>query len=69
MMSVGLLIGSCWLDPSNKEIAEQLQTKEISVKKHISNIFQKLKVHNRVQLIKEIQRLGCLQSETENESV
>ena len=54
---------------SNKEIAEQFQIKEISVKKHISNIFQKLKVHNRVQLIKEIQRLGCLQSETENESV
>lgn len=54
---------------SNKQIAEHFHIKEISVKKHISNIFQKLKVHNRVQLIKEIQRLGYLQSETENESV
>lgn len=54
---------------SNKQIAEHFQLKEISVKKHISNIFHKLNVRNRVHVIKEIQRLGLFQNDTESESI
>ena len=54
---------------SNKQIADHFQIKEISVKKHVSNIFQKLNVHSRVHVMKEIQRLGLFQNEMEYESV
>lgn len=54
---------------SNKQIAEHFQIKEVSVKKHISNIFLKLKVPNRVHVMKEIQRLGLFQNEAEYESI
>lgn len=54
---------------SNKQIAEHFQIKEVSVKKHISNIFLKLKVPNRVHVLKEIQRLGMFENEAEYESI
>jgi DNA-binding NarL/FixJ family response regulator len=42
----------------NKDIATHLDIKEITVKKHISHIFDKLKVRTRTQVIKEIQKIG-----------
>lgn len=54
---------------SNKQIAEHFQIKEISVKKHIANIFIKLKVNNRVGVIKEIQRLGFFIQEHDYDSI
>ena len=39
---------------SNKEISSQLYIEESTVKKHISNIFSKLNVKSRVQLISKV---------------
>ena len=34
---------------SNKQIADKLYVKEVTVKTHLNNIFKKLKVQNRTQ--------------------
>ena len=49
---------------SNKQIAEHFQLTEISIKKHITHIFKTLKVHNRVQAMMAIQRLGIFDTHT-----
>ena len=36
---------------SNKEIAEKLVVKEVTVKTHLNSIFKKLKVANRTQAV------------------
>ena len=36
---------------SNKEIAEKLVLREVTVKSHLNNIFKKLKVTNRTQAV------------------
>jgi DNA-binding NarL/FixJ family response regulator len=43
---------------SNKEIGRALDLKEITVKLHVSNIFRKLKVRNRVEAANAAARLG-----------
>ena len=40
---------------SNKDIAKELQISENTVKTHIYNIFSKLKVKNRIELINKFQ--------------
>jgi DNA-binding NarL/FixJ family response regulator len=35
---------------SNKEIATRLEISDLTVKKHLSSIFQKLELHDRLQL-------------------
>lgn len=49
----------------NKEIGAKLYISENTVKKHISNIFQKLNVKNRVALIEKVRQLDFI-SENEN---
>ena len=45
---------------SNKEIAKKLDISDSTVKKHISNIFTLLCVHNRTSLVLEAQRLKLI---------
>ena len=48
---------------SNQEIAQQLVITIDTVKRHVSHIFSKLGVHNRVQAAKQAQELGLLGEE------
>ncbi len=43
---------------TNSEIAEKLYLSEATIKKHVSNIFRKLRVKNRVQLMNRSKRQG-----------
>ena len=47
---------------SNKEIAFQLEVAEATVKRHVYNIFQTLKVNNRINLSKIVKEQGILES-------
>src|SRR5260370_42377971 len=42
----------------NQEIAQQLVITVDTVKRHVSHIFSKLGVHNRVQAVKQARELG-----------
>ena len=46
---------------SNQQIAGKLFLSEHTIKKHISNIFQKLKVERRTEAIKKAQELSIFQ--------
>jgi ATP/maltotriose-dependent transcriptional regulator MalT len=46
---------------SNRQIADRLFISEQTVKKHVSNVFQKLSVVSRTQAIDRGRRLGLLQ--------
>ena len=48
---------------SNQEIAEGLVITIDTVKRHVSNIFSKLGVHNRVQAVARARALGLLSEE------
>ena len=48
---------------SNQEIAQELVITIDTVKRHISHIFAKLGVQNRVQAVKQAQKLGLLDEE------
>ena len=43
---------------SNQEIAQQLSLALCTVKWHVKNIYGKLQVHNRVQLVRHAQQFG-----------
>ncbi|CAN5413025.1 hypothetical protein BH09BAC6_BH09BAC6_07290 [soil metagenome] len=45
---------------SNQQIADKLFLSEHTIKKHISNIFQKLKVERRTEAVKKAQELSIL---------
>jgi DNA-binding NarL/FixJ family response regulator len=45
----------------NQEIAERLFISEKTVKNHISNIYDKLGIHNRLKLIAYVSEIGVLQ--------
>jgi LuxR family maltose regulon positive regulatory protein len=45
---------------SNQEIAQKLVIAVDTVKRHISHIFSKLGVHNRIQAAKQAQKLSLL---------
>ncbi|HMM15970.1 MAG TPA: LuxR C-terminal-related transcriptional regulator [Petrimonas sp.] len=47
MLSKGLI---------NKDIAETLRLSPYTVKRHIENIYKKLKVHNRVELMLKVNK-------------
>ena len=49
---------------SNREIAQQLVITTDTVKRHVSHIFSKLGVQNRLQAVKQAQKLGLLSKET-----
>jgi LuxR family maltose regulon positive regulatory protein len=48
---------------SNQQIAQELVIAIDTVKRHVSHIFSKLGVNNRVQAIKQAQSLGILDEE------
>ncbi len=48
---------------SNQEIAQQLVIVVDTVKRHVSNIFSKLGVQNRIQAVRQAQELGLLDEE------
>jgi LuxR family maltose regulon positive regulatory protein len=48
---------------SNREMAQELVITTDTVKRHISHIFSKLGVHNRVQAVRQAQKLGLLSEE------
>ena len=48
---------------SNQQIAQQLVITTDTVKRHISHIFSKFGVHNRLQAAKQAQKLGLLSKE------
>ena len=48
---------------SNQEIAQELVIAIDTVKRHVSHIFSKLGVQNRVQAVKQAQELGLLDEE------
>jgi LuxR family maltose regulon positive regulatory protein len=48
---------------SNQEIAEALVLSIDTVKRHVSNIFSKLRVKNRVQAVGQARALGLLSEE------
>lgn len=45
----------------NSEIADKLYNSEETIKKHLSNMFQKIDVRNRVNLISKAKKLGMLE--------
>jgi DNA-binding NarL/FixJ family response regulator len=45
---------------SNKRIAENLFISPFTVKRHIENIYQKLKTHNRIELLEKARKEGLL---------
>ncbi|MGD9329186.1 MAG: LuxR C-terminal-related transcriptional regulator [Cyclobacteriaceae bacterium] len=51
----------------NKEIAGQLFVSEGTVKKHIYNVFQKLGVNSRIELLNFLRNVGFYENEDENE--
>jgi LuxR family maltose regulon positive regulatory protein len=46
----------------NKEIARKLYVEEVTIKKHLYNIFQKLQVKNRIELANKAKELDILES-------
>ncbi len=46
--------------PSNKEIAKRLFVSPETVKKHLSNLYQKLGVHGRREAVRTARELGIL---------
>ncbi|HEX3641201.1 MAG TPA: helix-turn-helix transcriptional regulator, partial [Ktedonobacteraceae bacterium] len=48
---------------SNQEIAQELVIATDTVKRHVSHIFSKLGVQNRVQAVRQAQALGLLSEE------
>ena len=54
------IIQSC---DSNQAIAETLVLSIDTVKRHVSNIFSKLGVNNRVQAVARVRALGLLSDE------
>lgn len=44
----------------NREIADKYFNSEETIKKHISNMFQKLNVHNRLSLVSKAKEIGLL---------
>jgi LuxR family maltose regulon positive regulatory protein len=48
---------------SNQDIAQELVIAYYTVKRHISHIFSKLGVQNRIQAVKQAQKLGLLEKE------
>jgi len=52
----------------NREIADKLFNSEETIKKHISNMFQKLNVHNRLNLASKARELGMLETKDANKS-
>jgi LuxR family maltose regulon positive regulatory protein len=48
---------------SNQEIAQELVIATDTVKRHVSHIFSKLGVNNRVQAVRQAQALGLLSEE------
>ena len=48
---------------SNQEIAERLVITQDTVKRHVTHIFEKLGVHNRVQAVARARTLGLLSDE------
>ena len=48
---------------SNQEIAQELVIVIDTVKRHVSHIFSKLGVQNRVQAVKQARELGLLDEE------
>ena len=46
----------------NKEIADSLYNSEETIKKHIYNMFQKLDVKNRLNLVNRAKELGIIES-------
>jgi len=49
---------------SNQEIAQELVIAIDTVKRHVSHIFSKLGVNNRVQAVRQAQELGLLYEES-----
>ena len=45
----------------NSEIADKLFNSEQTIKKHLSNMFQKIQVRNRMNLISKAKELGMLE--------
>ena len=50
---------------SNQEIAQELVIALDTVKRHVSHIFSKLGVQNRVQAVRQARELGLLDKEGE----
>jgi ATP/maltotriose-dependent transcriptional regulator MalT len=48
---------------SNQKIADELMVSKNTVKRHMRNIFEKLGVENRVQVVVEARSLGLLSDE------
>jgi LuxR family maltose regulon positive regulatory protein len=48
---------------SNQEIAEILVIAVVTVKRHVTHIFEKLGVHTRVQAVARARTLGLLSDE------
>jgi LuxR family maltose regulon positive regulatory protein len=46
----------------NREIADKLFNSEETIKKHVSNMFQKLNAHNRMSLVTTARELGMLET-------
>ena len=46
----------------NREIADKLFNSEETIKKHVSNMFQKLDVHNRLSLVSKAREFGMLET-------
>jgi two-component system response regulator DegU len=44
----------------NKEIADQLFNSELTIKKHISNMLNKMKVRNRLSLVTKAREIGII---------
>jgi ATP/maltotriose-dependent transcriptional regulator MalT len=45
----------------NKEIAQRLFISEVTIKKHLYNVFQKLGVKNRMAMVQKVKDLGMIQ--------
>jgi NarL family two-component system response regulator LiaR len=50
----------------NKEIADKLKCEESTIKKHLQNIFPKLKVQNRTEATIKFLKLSGMFAEAEN---
>jgi LuxR family maltose regulon positive regulatory protein len=51
-------------DASNQEIAQELVIAVDTIKRHVSHIFAKLGVNNRVQAVRQARELGLLDEES-----
>lgn len=45
---------------SNKEVGEQLYISHLTVKTHLTRIFDRLQVNNRIQAVRKAMRLGLV---------